>query len=147
MYDRRKRSAFADYRSVLSRSGDVEIGVTARRRRRRAITLSVVGVMLVAGAVWLYEALGPGTSVPTRKVPVKVKCIREECGYIGTMQIEPGTRYPVDCPQCKQRSCWALWRCLDPRCGKEFVPDVQGDVVRCPFCGSENVGAAAPDEP
>lgn len=147
MYDRRKSGTFSDYRSVLARRGDVEIGAFARRRRRRAIVLVLLSVVLLVGAAWLYRALGSEGTTSNDKVRVKVRCSRPDCNYTGTVTVVPGTHYPVECPSCGERSCWPLWQCLNPRCGKEFVPEERGTVIKCPFCGSTDVGAAVPDDP
>lgn len=146
MRTRRRLTRFADYRSALSARGEVEIGVAARRRRRRNLIIATMGIAFMGGAGWLYWSLLPDAeSVAGERFRVKVHCINESCGFTGVVEVTAGRKFPLICPRCKQRSAQQLWQCRD--CGYEFLPKQVGTTVRCPRCGSVAVGTAVVDEP
>ena len=155
MSRRRLEIGFADYQSALAREGEIEIGARARARRRRALIVAAFGVVLIGAAWWLYCAMRPtAVDIPDGDYfRVKVECIH--CGYRGVLNAKPGERFPLTCPECKNRSCQRLWRCLD--CGHEFIPSrpprtpretmTSRETIRCPMCGSARVGSAAASAP
>ncbi len=147
----RRADRLTDYRSVLARRGDIELGAYARRRWWRNVFAALFGVGLILGAAWLYRALRPLEEgvVQGREYPEKVRC--SECKYEAIVQVQARSKFPLACPKCKVRSCRKVWRCQE--CGTEFVAKPQdydrelsakpGEAtIRCPSCGSLAVGGA-----
>jgi DNA-directed RNA polymerase subunit RPC12/RpoP len=138
----RHNADLVDLRSALSKSGDVMIGLYARQQRRRRILISLAGVALMGGALWLYVALRPqSVSEATGGFPVLVQCVEPDCGYRGVVRLTTERAvYPVMCPECGRRACRKVWECRT--CGTQFLPTrTDGDIV-CPACGSRAVGTA-----
>ena len=139
---RRTLDSFDNYRRALNGTGDIVIGAYARQQRRRRIWLLSFGLALIAGAVALIVVLQPhDAEQPAGSYPIVVKCVNEDCGYVGTALVEPGpVPVPLLCPQCGKRSCQKLWICH--RCGQTFLLRAGVDRPCCPYCKSENIGAA-----
>ena len=142
----RRTNRLSDYRSMLDRKGEVEIGAQARRRWWRNVFMAVLGVGLIAAAVWLCQALWPAEEGGPQAAPYPVKMQCTECGYTAVVYVKHGERFPLICPRCKLRSFWQLWRCKIPECGCEFIPPPNATLIRCPECGSVSVGTAVVDE-
>ena len=137
-----KRSAplaFDSSRIGLDSDADVRVGAYARRQLRRRILLGLLGLVLIAGAVWLYCRLRPPRAAGAGgDYLVQVQCL--SCGHTETLRVPPAQTFPMKCPRCKELACQPLWQCRD--CGERFVPEQTGGVVHCPKCGSERVGSA-----
>lgn len=119
---------------------EVSVGAYARRQLRRRILIGVFGVVLIGGALTVYQLLRPpGDERRADRYPVRVRCV--SCGHVTTVQVRFGQTFPMKCPKCGEMACQLLWHCRD--CGAEFVPEQVGTTVRCPECGSERVGSAA----
>jgi len=137
---RRHRSIELDaYRRGLDGAGEVRIGAYARRVRRRRALLGLLGLVLMCGAVGLYWVLRPEVEPAALTYPVKVRCT--SCGRQGTLDVPSGQTFPLICPQCGEKTYKPVWKCR--ACGDEFVPRTEGGSVRCPACGSLEVGSAA----
>jgi DNA-directed RNA polymerase subunit RPC12/RpoP len=137
----RRSLDLTDYRSVMRSSGDVSIGAYARQQRQRRLLVGVAGLIFILGAVWLYSVLQPAEEVDREgRYPLAVRCMK--CGYEGVVLLEVGAEsFPLPCPECGERACHKLWLCR--ACGKTFLRKGGEDVVRCPACGSAQVGEAA----
>lgn len=145
MQGHRKRIDLPEYRSALDREGEIEIGVQARRQRRRTLIIAGMGIVMIAGAVWLNWWLRGADDGPARddRSRIKVRCLR--CEYTGVVEVKLGQPFPLICPECGQRACKRLWRCQV--CGEEFVFEgPRGETVACE-CGSTAVGAAPVPDP
>lgn len=129
-----------DPREVALREGDeIRIGAYARRQRLRTLAIALIGLGMVAGAVFMYLRIRPpADSLPARTYPVVVRC--ETCGHETKLQAPFDAVFPVKCPHCGRMTALAAWRCRD--CGKTFVPESTREDVTCPECGSEAVGSA-----
>ena len=131
-----------DYRAVLNGTGDVSVGAYARVQRRKRILVGLAGVALIGGAVLVHTLLQPReTGVGGGPLSVLVRCVAEGCGYEGAMPVPRGqAEWELLCPRCGQHSCRKIWQCR--ACGGLFVPKRGTPELRCPDCGSRQVGAA-----
>lgn len=140
MTRRRRPIDLEAYRRGLDSTGEVRVGAYARRQRRRRALLALFGLVLIVGAVGLYSALRPEPEATGQTYPVRVQCI--SCGYAGTLDVPfKETTFPLTCPQCGERACKQIWKCR--ACDHEFIPGAGGEPIRCPACGSSEVGSAA----
>ena len=137
-YDQRVQR-LKEYRSFAARDEETAVGAFARRRRRRNVAIALAGLLLIAGAGWLYRTLLPSNpAVRDKSRDAKVQCV--SCGFVGVVRVAPEETFPVKCPKCKARGCNELWTCH--QCGREFVPRKSGNAIQCPSCESTDVGAA-----
>ena len=95
---------------------------------------------LIAAAIWMYSELRPHF-IPDKpdEYPVTVRC--DVCGHIQEIQVPFGQTFPTQCEECGGLACRPLWRCR--HCNETFAPEKVGGTVRCPKCGSLEVGSAA----
>jgi hypothetical protein len=136
----RRRTLDLTDRGLLGGAGDIMIGAYARQQRRRRLLIAVVGLILISGAVGIYALLDlPDDTAAANERVIAVRCVK--CGHTGTVPVEVGNvAFPRKCPACGAVACQKLWECRD--CGTQFLNIGGNGVIRCPDCGSGNVGSA-----
>ena len=133
-----------DFRAVLAARADVSLGAYGRRQRRRQILVALGGLGLIGVAIALYALLSPDSgSSRAAEYAVRVRCIVEDCDYEAEVRVSTRQSFPLTCPQCGQRSCRVLSKCLNETCGEVFFADPSKTYPRCPKCKSAGVGSAA----
>lgn len=125
---------------LLRRSVDLEISIGAysRRQRRRRWFIGVMGALLIFGAGWVYWELRPNHGPGSDDYPVLIECTK--CGARSQVRIAVRqSEQPILCPVCKTKSGQALLKCRN--CDNLFRSNASAGQVRCPRCGSLNVGS------
>ena len=143
MPQRRFLGDVSDLRTVLDRTGDVEIGAWVPRRRRRRLAVAGSGLLLIGMAVLVYVTLRTDRGIgPKDGFPAEFKCITLTCGEEFSRRIGFGQETPLNCPKCGERSAKPVWKCV---AGHRFVPEgaLHPESISCPECGSRRVGSAA----
>lgn len=142
---RRRTASLTDYRSVPRGSGDVAVGAYARRQRRWRLALALVGLVLIAGAGWVFVLTRPKDVFDSKRShPVAVECTK--CHARSTAQVDTAASvFPLECPFCHERACHKLWECA--ACGRQFLHKGGGAVLSCPHCRSRRVGTAKAPKP
>lgn len=141
MGQRRFLGDVSDLRTVLDRTGDVEIGAWVRLRRRKRLMVAGSGLLLIGMAVVVYTTLRTDRGFgSTARFPADFKCIT--CGEEFSRRIGFDQTTPLSCPKCGERSAKQVWRCER---GHRFIPEgaLHLDSISCPECGSRRVGSAA----
>ena len=122
----------------MESTGDLAIGASARRLRNRRIAVGGLGAVLILVALWLYLALSPRDANSLESsYPVRVHC--ENCGAGGERRLDGSEPFPLLCPECRQRTLRAMWKCR--KCGREFDPPMAEVYLVCPSCQSMAVGS------
>ncbi|GMU81803.1 MAG: hypothetical protein AMXMBFR47_16740 [Planctomycetota bacterium] len=142
--DARRRSLdLTSRRFDLDGIEEVRVGAFARRVRRQRILLGAVGVILAVAAWFVYQALSPDPTAPGRLRPVVLRCAA--CSDDSVHQLPSNVLFPVVCEKCGAIACRPLWQCRVARCRERFLPPPTGSgIIRCPKCGSDQVGDASP---
>ena len=154
MRQRRFLGDVSDLRTVLDRTGDVEIGAWVRLRRRKRLMVAGSGLLLIGMAVVVYTTLRADRGFgSTDRFPADFKCIT--CGEEFSRSIAFDQTSPLSCPKCGERSAKQVWMCSED--GHRFIPEgaLHLESISCPKCGSRRVGSAAattqsaksPDQP
>ena len=132
--------SFEPSRFRFGATDEVRVGAYARRQLQRRITIGVLGALLITGAFGLYTQLRLKSAAgDADRYSVRVRCVA--CGHNATVRVPFAQTFPMKCPACGEVMCRVVWQCRN--CDTEFVPEQTGTVLRCPECGSEEVGSAA----
>lgn len=90
--------------------------------------LGAVALLALLVAIFLYTRISSSSTHTAA-----IRC--EKCGAEGGAPVT--SEWPLDCPQCHQKSMCPLGICL--QCGARFiVKDPLGYGINCPRCGSSN---------
>lgn len=139
---RRRSLDITSRRFDLDGAEDLGVGAYARRVRRQRVFLGAVGVVLAVGAWFVYDWLSPD---PANSNPTRIVVLRcAVCKADSQKQLPTDTVFPVACEKCGAVACRPLWQCRAPRCRERFLPETTGGLIRCPKCGSDQVGDASP---
>jgi Zn finger protein HypA/HybF involved in hydrogenase expression len=137
MSGRRLPIEFDSPRNALDENGEIRVGAFARRQVRRRWMFGAFGVSLIVLAAGLYWGLGTDRDGPEHLPTVALRCVA--CGFDLSRPLPPDQHFPLVCPKCEQRAVRPLWVCR--KCSERFLPPLQSDTIRCPKCGSDQVGA------
>lgn len=93
----------------------------------------------VAWGIWFISPPPPPDAKPqATTADFHVLCTEPRCGTHFVIHRAFGfDDFPVECPQCKQRTGQAARLCNSPTCdGRWVVPFLRDGTKTCPYCGS-----------
>lgn len=97
----------------------------------------IVVLVVLIGFVAFRCAKHEKVDQPPAFSNIKLKCSRAECGHEHTAKLALNfNAFPVDCPQCGQRTAYLLTTC--PGCQTHYANvDFRERVQHCAKCGAE----------
>ena len=107
----------------------------------RYVTYALGAVVLLWGASHLAGSLAPPPPASAKPIATTadfhVVCRNTACGHHWVIHREFGFRkFPVECPECGQRTGVQARRCNSRTCQGRWVAPVRIDgVLTCPHCG------------
>ena len=108
---------------------------------RKTLTKAGVAILCIGASV-LAIVLFYNTRASNAPVPVTVVAVDLDTGKLVEVVKSPGEKWPLENPETGLNTLYEAYLCRD----EKIIFPVRGVAMRCPSCGSVNVGGIGHDE-
>lgn len=102
----------------------------------------IVGLFVLAGAVYLLRAGSVNDVNRTREYNTRLQCL--DCKHEFNAELDVADVGPFKCEKCGKQEAWQMWEC--GKCQATFTPPPDGSsgrqpvMPKCPKCGGSMTG-------